>query len=494
MKKITFLFCCLLASSFLFGQNKIKTIKTVSLELQNGKIIPFSGRTNIYLYDKVAEYRTCWEHWDTLSNKGKFDYANYDILGFEKQGSTSSTINRHYNIDFLGIKKIQGYEISTNQNNKVGYPIFGKGSSYDADNNLVYMRIDSNVYNTKNQFVSSVSYAYDLLKKSYNIRSANRYFYTPNGCEDSTYYVNFQEKDTAFWISSKIEGYLDTSCNYPSKITRKFWNAVTKRYSSYDIQEITYADNYQNIFRKYRTPISYCDHGLEDRSRSVLGNPNQFEIWFSDSSYLKKIFSDSENTLSKTYKTANNYGTQYFYFYDSHDNLILEEKYSIKNGKIDSSSLKIWEKHTYEYNTDGNLTRAKRHYYDDIYPYETIWAYNCIGNLTKMQNFSKFTIDTKTTEYYDDPCEENPLTQTDFRIFPNPVKDKIYLKKGESLIFDEIQITNQLGKVEKQMEIDKCDIQVEIDVSDLNPGYYFLSVSSKDNASKKTTKAFVKIK
>ena len=86
------------------------------------------------------------------------------------------------------------------------------------------------------------------------------------------------------------------------------------------------------------------------------------------------------------------------------------------------------------------------------------------------------------------------MAQTNFRIFPNPVKEKIYLKKGENLIFDEIQITNQLGKVEKQMEIDKCDIQVEIDVSDLNPGYYFLSVSSKNDKSKKTTRAFVKIK
>lgn len=75
-------------------------------------------------------------------------------------------------------------------------------------------------------------------------------------------------------------------------------------------------------------------------------------------------------------------------------------------------------------------------------------------------------------------------TDDDIHVFPNPAKNKIYLKYSNEKI-NEIEIVNALGKTVSAKSIINNSSYIEIEVSDLTPGIYFLTI--KTNQSSQTT-------
>lgn len=74
--------------------------------------------------------------------------------------------------------------------------------------------------------------------------------------------------------------------------------------------------------------------------------------------------------------------------------------------------------------------------------------------------------------------------EVDIHVFPNPAKNKIYLKYPNKKI-NEIEIVNALGKTVSANAIINNSSYIEIEVSDLASGIYFLTI--KTNQSSQTT-------
>tara|TARA_R110002020_G_scaffold333885_3_gene549285 strand:+ start:1255 stop:1836 length:582 start_codon:yes stop_codon:yes gene_type:complete len=76
-----------------------------------------------------------------------------------------------------------------------------------------------------------------------------------------------------------------------------------------------------------------------------------------------------------------------------------------------------------------------------------------------------------------------------FKIYPNPVKDRIYFQdKGESKSLD-ITFYDVLGKVVKTERLNALNIRSGMDVSDLKRGVYLVQI---DNGSNSFTQKLIK--
>ncbi len=90
--------------------------------------------------------------------------------------------------------------------------------------------------------------------------------------------------------------------------------------------------------------------------------------------------------------------------------------------------------------------------------------------------------------------EENLFGGSEFsNIFPNPATSfvKLNYQFGTGIISGNIKIINLLGKVMKEIPLDKTSNQVKINVSDLNSGIYFYSIWL-NNREYKTKKLIIK--
>jgi len=80
-------------------------------------------------------------------------------------------------------------------------------------------------------------------------------------------------------------------------------------------------------------------------------------------------------------------------------------------------------------------------------------------------------------------------TLENIKLFPNPTKGKITLSNIESINLKSAKVYNVLGKLVKDIPIEKGLSKLNIDLSHLNKGVYLLSLKTVDN--KNTTKKLV---
>jgi hypothetical protein len=78
---------------------------------------------------------------------------------------------------------------------------------------------------------------------------------------------------------------------------------------------------------------------------------------------------------------------------------------------------------------------------------------------------------------------EEKSTTGSFKVYPVPADDKIIIQAGEFGPVTKIVFSNELGSQIKVVAIERAEGQIEINVSDLSPGYYYMSVEG-DGKSK----------
>ena len=498
MKKTTFLFCCLLASSFLFSQS-IKTVKNIFLQLdKNGKILPNHGRTNINLYNKAPGNGSCSETWDTVLVGNNIDYVKYTVRErTPNNNKLSDTIISKYFELKNGIKQLTKYEkrISYSEDSDTTNILTVK--LFDIDGNQTGEGTRLLVFNKKHYSSTSKNFNVTNKIKSLTSSTYEHTYFNPNSCIDSSTIVAMQGKDTIRWTSRKNSAF-DNACN-PLKIESLGWISPNKKVTFHEIENVTYSKNYKDVFRRYYTPAIDCDYGQVDSLHQVFFDDKsgykEVETWYTDSTYEKIINIDRDMPLTKIMRYGNKKQIQFFYFYDKNDNLVLEERYNVINGKIDSSSVRILQDNFIEYeNNNSVITYAKYNSKDNTYAnYELFTKFNCKKWITEYKTISAYSINIQKTDYYDDDCSSEQVADGNFLLFPNPTSDKINIKKGANLLFDKIQIVNSLGVIVKNIEVEECDIEVETDVKDLNPGLYYLKISSQKGEKHFASKAFVKI-
>jgi hypothetical protein len=76
----------------------------------------------------------------------------------------------------------------------------------------------------------------------------------------------------------------------------------------------------------------------------------------------------------------------------------------------------------------------------------------------------------------------NTLSENKTTIYPNPVKDIIYLTNNDILSINKITISDILGKNIMTFDLYKDKKNIEIPINNLNKGIYFIHVLSKDNS------------
>ncbi|MFT6937528.1 MAG: hypothetical protein ACJA1N_001832 [Saprospiraceae bacterium] len=109
-----------------------------------------------------------------------------------------------------------------------------------------------------------------------------------------------------------------------------------------------------------------------------------------------------------------------------------------------------------------------------------------IGNSAQASNLALSSFDNELWEKINDlECSVNTKViekvHIDLTIFPNPTNETIYLKTSKSI--DYVEVVSALGVVVKQEKI----LSNELNVKDLERGFYFVKVYFEDGNSKVVT-------
>ena len=80
---------------------------------------------------------------------------------------------------------------------------------------------------------------------------------------------------------------------------------------------------------------------------------------------------------------------------------------------------------------------------------------------------------------------ENTKTIDNIKIFPNPSKGKITLSNIKNIDFESVKIYSVLGRLVKDIHVEKGASKLDIDLSHLNRGIYLLNLKSDDSSATK---------
>ena len=269
MKTKIFLLCgFLLATTFLLAQTKRKTEKYFFQELQNGKPVPKSGRTNLYLYTPVSGAVSCQEEWDTLiKNKPNYSVSHYD---YDNVTGSSSSISKHYYFNESSSKVLKKYEMGLSKYDRNARNRTSQKVYFDSDGTVLDKEKDSIFLSLYNNPLDVFKFGYDKSTNSFYPLRIESDYYNSNNCFSGSYFVVFQGKDTAYWATRKIDRPNDFDCTMPSKIEIIYWNVLQKKTTTHSIAKKTYKNNGKDVFTRYYSPILDCDYGAVDSTHEVL--------------------------------------------------------------------------------------------------------------------------------------------------------------------------------------------------------------------------------
>ena len=92
------------------------------------------------------------------------------------------------------------------------------------------------------------------------------------------------------------------------------------------------------------------------------------------------------------------------------------------------------------------------------------------------ENENGCLIDTTIYVYVDFPYNVESPNNDNYKIFPNPVNDKINIISN-SIDIEKVQILDVTGKIVKQLETKQLN-NISIDISDLKKGIYFIKINN----------------
>ncbi len=135
----------------------------------------------------------------------------------------------------------------------------------------------------------------------------------------------------------------------------------------------------------------------------------------------------------------------------------------------------------------------------DLFPYDagtedgttyslTNSASNPIGVITSRSNITPFNekkIGTLTFTYNSSTLSTGTLDKIDIvKIFPNPTKGTITISNIQGIELSSIKIYNVLGRLVKQIEVQKGLSKISTNLEKLNKGIYLLNLNTIDGSSR----------
>ncbi len=113
---------------------------------------------------------------------------------------------------------------------------------------------------------------------------------------------------------------------------------------------------------------------------------------------------------------------------------------------------------------------------------------NPIGVITSRSNITPFNekkVGTLTFTYNSSTLSTGTLNTIDtIKIFPNPTKGPITISNIQGIELNSIEIYNVLGRLVKQIDIEKSLSKLNTNLTDLNKGIYLLNLKTTDGESR----------
>ena len=163
----------------------------------------------------------------------------------------------------------------------------------------------------------------------------------------------------------------------------------------------------------------------------------------------------------------------------------------LNSGNLSKWSISFNEKNEYDYNWSPN-TNLSCTTCDTV---EATPSTTTTYNVAIEDNYGctldqDITVEVLPVNHSDCmPLQTNQPTYTDLLIWPNPVGSVLNVKLPDSVSrFSSIRIYNALGEIVPSPSINYTQGSVELDISHLTKGVYYLIVKAEDNLN-----AFMKV-
>lgn len=193
-----------------------------------------------------------------------------------------------------------------------------------------------------------------------------------------------------------------------------------------------------------------CSHGgLWDRNLSILPNGNlEFYIFNGSQQYTTAIGNYKDNNWHNVVVNLSNNGTKIYI-----DGILSSQNSTITTAQ---NYLGYWRVGGLQ--TGGNNT--------------------IIGNIDDIAIWDReLTSSEISTIYQESLLNINNFTLTNFKIYPNPITDILFVENLDIFETIQYQIFDQLGReIKKGILIDKL---TEINFSEFNSGFYILKIQNK---------------
>ena len=81
-------------------------------------------------------------------------------------------------------------------------------------------------------------------------------------------------------------------------------------------------------------------------------------------------------------------------------------------------------------------------------------------------------------ENYEDITSVNDNLMDDFKVYPNPVNDRLYIETSTQI--QSIEVYDIYGRIQNLRNSETQKLRNSIDVSDLNNGIYFVKINTEE--------------
>jgi Secretion system C-terminal sorting domain len=480
MKKTIIFLLLLSIASQLSAQGKLK--KIYYLRPSYKKVSAFDKSSGLLIFK---------ETWDTLTGLTALRKSYYrgESFTYDFGDKKINTVSKNFYYSPNG--QLFYFENCKKETQKDGNGniIFESVENFNTDDFKLNGLKNNYAYYNKANLGEVKKLKFDKSLNDYNLVFFQNYNYQNDCITGSNVFI---DKGSFQPYLSENYTYLDDQCHLLEyKKTQKQTTIIEK-------VNFSYKNNFKDVFTRNIYPTIDCRYGLLDSMHTTANDLNQIilsEKWAGQTYQKQEFFYTPTGKLEKTnnqYKEDSTFANStIFYYYDKNDSLVLQKRYGLNNGKIDSTRTYIFQENTFQYDNQNRLTLKK---YTSEQKIDSIvtFRYNCKGFLEKktIAYDAQKVFSVEKYEYFDDPCNTATLSANEVLLYPNPSNSLLNIRTNENEKPFQIKLFNSLGKEILMQKIENYDIDIQLNINELMRGMYFLEVYFTQND--KIVKPFIK--
>lgn len=420
----------------------------------------------VYEYYPASRNLKTWKtlHWSTKQQK----YANGTAKHYHENGSPALELN-YRNLDELYplISDSIIYQYTSEgklaEKNKISTP----NGNFKNREKEMYIYDEQNRLVEFSLFQNSNTSDFDLVR-------LENYEYSSNGCLARNYVENYQtfvdrQETTTFFT------YDDDCVLIKEEITDKYFS--------------DFSSDFMREFRILHFKIENGEYRIDSslHFKNTETTNGEFEYYLTEVTEYDdfgRIIRDKDVFSEVT-------GRGYLYFYDDKNNLIRQEDWSIHHETMEWYS-PIIRAYDFEYDDNDFLIKMDFYQYGTLLE-ETIYQNFCDGLPKSIQvrdpnlSGSLFSNNKRTLLEYDKGADcEIVDNEESLQIYPNPVHNLFVITSDLLLLGNsDLTIYNSAGQLEFHLKNLPRSERFELDVQNLQPGLYFLTLENTGRLEKR---------